>query len=113
MPKYFSTFIEVVQAGEVYPDAADGNDDKAANDAVSDHRPVWATFRINTDDDGQIADVTRDGKVDALDLVIVAANFGNPKPIPAADITGDGEVNRKDILIVLDALEAALGESPE
>lgn len=90
-----------------------GNDDKAANDAVSDHRPVWATFRINTDDDGQIADVTRDGKVDALDLVIVAANFGNPKPIPAADITGDGEVNRKDILIVLDALEAALGESRE
>lgn len=84
------------------------NDDKAANDAVSDHRPVWATFRIDTDDDGQIADVTGDGKVDALDLVIVAANFGNPKPIAAADITGDGEVNRKDILVVLDALEAAL-----
>ena len=90
-----------------------GNNDKAANDAVSDHRPVWATFRINTDDDGQIADVTGDGKVNALDLVVVAANFGTPKPIPTADITGDGEVNRKDILIVLDALEAALGESHE
>lgn len=90
-----------------------GNDDKAANDAVSDHRPVWATFRINTDDDGQIADVTGDGKVDALDLVIVAANFGNPKAIPTADVTGNGKVNRKDILVVLDALEAALGESRE
>ena len=24
-----------------------GNDDKAANLAVSDHRPVWVVFRIN------------------------------------------------------------------
>ena len=29
-----------------------GNDDAAANLAVSDHRPVWGTFRIDTDDDG-------------------------------------------------------------
>ena len=29
-----------------------GNDDKAANLAVSDHRPVWAVFSIETDDDG-------------------------------------------------------------
>ena len=29
-----------------------GNDDDAASLAVSDHRPVWATFRIDTDDDG-------------------------------------------------------------
>ena len=29
-----------------------GNDDKAANVAVSDHRPVWAVFNIETDDDG-------------------------------------------------------------
>ena len=29
------------------------NDDKAANDAVSDHRPVWAVFRTDgVDDDG-------------------------------------------------------------
>ena len=28
-----------------------GNDDKAASLAVSDHRPVWAEFRIDTDDD--------------------------------------------------------------
>ena len=28
-----------------------GNDDKAANLAVSDHRPVWAVFGINRDDD--------------------------------------------------------------
>ena len=83
------------------------NDDKAANDAVSDHRPVWATFRINTDDDGQIADVTGDGQVNQLDLVIVAANFGNAKAMPAADVTGDGQVNREDVLAVLDALEAA------
>ena len=29
-----------------------GNDDKAANLAVSDHRPVWAVFGITRDDDG-------------------------------------------------------------
>ena len=29
-----------------------GNDDKAANLAVSDHRPIWAVFSINRDDDG-------------------------------------------------------------
>jgi len=29
-----------------------GNDDKAANLAVSDHRPVWAVFSIDSDDDG-------------------------------------------------------------
>ena len=29
-----------------------GNNDKAAELAVSDHRPVWGTFRIDTDDDG-------------------------------------------------------------
>lgn len=28
-----------------------GNDDKLANLAVSDHRPVWAEFRIDMDDD--------------------------------------------------------------
>ena len=27
------------------------NDDKAASLAVSDHRPVWAEFRIGSDDD--------------------------------------------------------------
>ena len=29
-----------------------GNDDKAANLAVSDHRPVWAVFSMDRDDDG-------------------------------------------------------------
>lgn len=29
-----------------------GNDDDVASLAVSDHRPVWGTFRIDTDDDG-------------------------------------------------------------
>ena len=29
-----------------------GNDDKAANLAVSDHRPIWAVFSMTRDDDG-------------------------------------------------------------
>ena len=32
-----------------------GNDDKAANLAVSDHRPVWAVFSLKVDDDGSDA----------------------------------------------------------
>ena len=35
-----------------------GNDDKAANLAVSDHRPVWAVFSIKIDDDGSDAGST-------------------------------------------------------
>ena len=42
--------------GEIGVDRFDetvfGNDDKAASLAVSDHRPVWATFRTDRDDDG-------------------------------------------------------------
>lgn len=38
-----------------------GNDDKAANLAVSDHRPVWAVFSLKLDDDG--SDAGRKGKV--------------------------------------------------
>ena len=37
---------------ERYDEAHFGNDDAAASLAVSDHRPVWGTFRIDTDDDG-------------------------------------------------------------
>ena len=29
-----------------------GNDDKVANLAVSDHRPIWAVFNMTRDDDG-------------------------------------------------------------
>ena len=32
-----------------------GNDDQAASLAVSDHRPIWAVFRTNFDDDGSDA----------------------------------------------------------
>ena len=36
-----------------FDETAFGNDDKAASLAVSDHRPIWATFRIDlVDDDG-------------------------------------------------------------
>lgn len=46
-------------------DEADfGNNDKAANLAVSDHRPVWAEFRTDKDDDGlKPAETTGEGTV--------------------------------------------------
>ena len=37
---------------ERFDEAHFGNDDAAASLAVSDHRPVWGTFRIDIDDDG-------------------------------------------------------------
>ena len=37
---------------ERFDEAHFGNDDAAASLAVSDHRPVWGTFRIDADDDG-------------------------------------------------------------
>ena len=37
---------------ERFDEAHFRNDDAAASLAVSDHRPVWGTFRIDTDDDG-------------------------------------------------------------
>ena len=83
-----------------------GNDDKATNLAVSDHRPVWAVFGTNfEDDDGSdedglesadIHDVNSDGVVNILDLVIVANGLGKTEP----DINGDGIVNILDLVAI-------------
>ena len=83
-----------------------GSDDKAANLAVSDHRPVWAVFGTNfEDDDGSdedglessdIHDVNDDGVVNILDLVMVANGLGETEP----DINGDGIVNILDLVTV-------------
>ena len=101
-----------------------GNDDKAANLAVSDHRPVWAVFSINRDDDGtlqqtsdddedgsasaleptsesaDIRDVNGDGVINILDLVAVANGFGKTEP----DINGDGIVNILDLVVIAEEL---------
>ena len=37
---------------ERFDEAHFGNDDAAASLAVSDHRPIWGTFRTDADDDG-------------------------------------------------------------
>ena len=87
-----------------------GNDDKAANLAVSDHRPVWAVFSTEIDDDGNntrstfvksagIHDVNADGTVNILDLVAVANGFGKNAP----DVNGDGVVNVLDLVAVANA----------
>jgi endonuclease/exonuclease/phosphatase family metal-dependent hydrolase len=89
-----------------------GNDDKAANLAVSDHRPVWAVFSIDRDDDGSdeggsasvksadIHEVNGDGVINILDLVAVANGFGKTEP----DINGDGIVNILDLVIIAEEL---------
>ena len=94
-----------------------GNDDQAANLAVSDHRPVWAVFGIEIDDDGDneggntsgliqtsepadIHDVNGDGVINILDLVAVANGFGKTEP----DINGDGIVNILDLVVIAEEL---------
>ena len=58
-------------------DEADfGNDDKAANLAVSDHRPVWAVFSIVRDDDGRGASAS---------AVKVSSGLTEPEPEPLED----------------------------
>ena len=83
------------------------NNDQAANIAVSDHRPVWAVFRTDTDDDGQIlVDINGDGIVNVLDLILVAASFGKTGETPA-DVNSDGVVNIQDLVLVAGAFGAA------
>ena len=92
-----------------------GNDDKAANLAVSDHRPVWAVFSTTQDDDdGDRAiseleppsesvnrlDVNGDGVINILDLVSVANGFGKTEP----DINGDGIVNILDLVMIAEGI---------
>jgi len=44
-----------------FDETAFGNDDKVASLAVSDHRPIWATFRTDQDDDGSETDTAAPG----------------------------------------------------
>ena len=56
------------------------------------------------------ADVNRDGIVNILDLVLVAAHFGEWGP-NRADVNGDGVVNLKDLELVAGALGDAAAPS--
>ena len=97
-----------------------GNDDKAANLAVSDHRPVWVVFSTTQDDDdgdratsddaedesateveppsesANLLDVNEDGVVNILDLVAVASGLGKTDP----DVNGDGIVSILDLVVI-------------
>jgi len=96
-----------------------GNDDDAANLAVSDHRPVWAVFRIDgvaedsaetlaldevpALDEAPREDVNNDGRVNIQDLVLIANAFGQSVDSNAAqnpDVNADGTVNVLDLVKV-------------
>ena len=57
-------------------------------------------------------DVNRDGRVDVLDLVLVASGLGNEGRNLAADVNGDGVVNIQDLVRVAAAFDAAAAAPP-
>ena len=57
-----------------------GNDDKAANLAVSDHRPIWAVFSINRDDDGS-------DEGGSASVLMRTSKSTDPEPQPLEDVT--------------------------
>ena len=48
----------------------------------------------------RIADVNGDGIVNILDLVLIAANFGQTAELGTSDVNGDGVVNILDLVWV-------------
>ena len=72
-----------------------GNDDKAANLAVSDHRPVWAVFSITQDDDdGDRATADDDEDESASELEPLSESVNR------LDVNGDGVINILDLVSV-------------
>ena len=57
-------------------------------------------------------DVNRDGRVDVLDLVLVASGLGNEGRNLAADVNGDGVVNIQDLVRVAAAFDDAAAAPP-
>ena len=50
-------------------------------------------------------DLNDDGVVNILDLVSVAANFGQTEPADGADVNGDGVVSIQDLVLVANGMD--------
>ena len=106
IPANAQTLQILVDAG------GDGNwcDAAAIGDAKLIHGSSDGSSQPNSNTTSN-PDVNRDGKVDLVDLVIVASSFGTTihgEISPNPDVNGDGVVDTDDILLVTDVLESAL-----
>ena len=84
-------------------DAAAIGDAKLIHDTASESAEPYS-------DTNPSPDVNRDGRVDLVDLVIVASSFGTTirgDIFPNPDVNGDGIVNTADILLITAVLESA------
>jgi len=68
-----------------------------------------ATFHAVSDTEASpiIADVNNDGRVNVLDLVVVASELGNTGTNLAVDVNGDGAVNVLDLILVAGMFDGA------
>ena len=73
---------------------------------VLQSRGVTVGFDASQDIVDQPADVNGDGEVDIIDLVLVAANYGQTGENDA-DVNGDGVVNVEDLIAVATVLDRA------
>ena len=68
---------------------------------------LWDITSYTNPDEFGATDVNRDGVVDVLDLVLVAAHFGQ-RGLNGADLNGDGVVNLQDLELVAEAFGNAV-----
>ena len=71
-----------------FDEVAFGNDDKVASLAVSDHRPIWAIFRTDQDDDGSevavdVPEVARIQVKEERSVVRINLNTANREELEA------------------------------
>jgi len=105
-----------------FDETAFGNDDEAASRAVSDHRPILATFRIDGDDDDGVAlcceglyDFDVNGRVDFDDFFLFTDHFGECQGAtgwdPIFDLDADGCVDFDDFFLFADSFGRSVGTS--
>ena len=94
----------VVNTGLGREDRVDVRGNPLSYQSIVEHIPALQARGVTVEFDDQVppvrADINTDGRVDILDLVLVAAQLGNTGTDLAADINSDGSINILDLVLV-------------